>query len=369
MKVLVYYPASYISVFILTAIDDLIKHEHTVYLFTIVARGELHEAAEKLGAIVYVEESPNRVTNVFQASWQLIRFCRRHKIEIVFSHLQYLNLVTVCSRFFIKASVFPLRHHADDVYLGRNRNGRILDKLVNLFSSKILVVSEASRVHMMTYENVPSKKVIVLPLYYNFDFYHFGYKQEEYYQQADSIGENLQLISIGRMVKNKNHLTLLKVVAKLVVEGMNINLILLDSGPLEYELKHFVKQAGMENNIIFIGRKTDIMYYLKIADLLVHPSISEASCQVTKEAGICRVPIITVEGVGDFDEYVIDGENGFTVSKDNIENELYEILKSVYKDKSTLKLMGGKLEKSVREKFDVSSATKTFASIIDPFQL
>lgn len=364
MKILIYYPGSYISVFILTAIEDLLKQQHTVYLLTTAPSGSLHQAAEKLGAKVFTTPGSNGIRELVKDSRGLIRFCREYKIDFVFSHLQYLNLVAAVSRFFIKAAVFPMRHHADDVYLSGNRNALLLDRLVNVFSKKILVVSSAVKRQMMVLEHVPESKIIVLSLYYDFGFYGLpGVNAAR--DKSEQISSGLQLINIGRMVENKNHMTLLKVMQRLTGERMNVKLTLLGSGPLEDKLKYFVNQAGLTDNILFLGIKTDVLRYISAADMMVHTSVSEASCQVTKEAGICRVPVITVKGVGDFDEYITDQKNGFVLSGTDMENELYEILKSVYQNRSVLNGMGKELEESVREKFDVASVKKTYVNIVN----
>ncbi|WP_158797048.1 glycosyltransferase [Pedobacter sp. L105] len=364
MKILVYYPSSYNSVFILTAIDDLIKQGHVVFLLTTTAYGVLQQGAEKLGAEVYSGARSNDIRGLFQEMYVLIKFCRKHKIDFVFPHLQYLNLVGVLSRFFIKALVFPMRHHSDNVYISGNKNARLLDQLVNLFSSQILVVSPPCKTQMMNYENVPAKKIIVLPLYYNFQFYDLSYLNVDKYL-AEQPESGLQLINIGRMVKSKNHMGLLNVMQRLVTEGEDVKLTLLDTGPLEPELRDFVQHAGLRKNVVFLGRKIDVLSYIRAADLLVHTSISESGGQVIKESGICQVPVVVVKGVGDFDQYIIDRFNGFYLSKDNVEQELYETLKSICRNSTALKAMGRELDKSVRANFDVSAVKKTYMNIIN----
>jgi glycosyltransferase involved in cell wall biosynthesis len=344
-------------VFLLTAIDDLIKKGHAVYLLTTSQAGDLHEHAEKLGAKVFSPAS----NGIYSHCRVLIKFCRQHQIEFVFSHLQYPNLVAVLSQYFIKASVWPMRHHADDVYLSGNKNGLKLDKLVSILSKKILVVSNASKKHMISQEGVSEKKIIVMPLYYNFNFYP-ACESYPIYSTADN---SLKLISIGRMVANKNHIDLLNVVKRLTDEGINVKLVLLDTGPLENELKKFVNDSDLNDRVSFWGRQNDVMKHICAADVLVHPSISESGPQVIKEAGICQKPVVAVKDVGDVDEYVVHGQNGFLLSRNNIQQDLYMILKQVYTDRSILTDMGKELDKAVRKKFALTPETKTYEDIIN----
>src|ERR1700739_4395348 len=125
MRIVFYYNNSYLSVFIVTAIDDLIKRGHTVYLLTTSPAGALHEFAAKLGAQVFAMPCDG----FYGHCKTLIKFCKKYQIDFVFSHLQYLNLVAVFSGFFFKAAIFPMRHHSDDVYLSGNKNALRLDRL------------------------------------------------------------------------------------------------------------------------------------------------------------------------------------------------------------------------------------------------
>ncbi|HEY9003791.1 MAG TPA: glycosyltransferase [Mucilaginibacter sp.] len=357
MRIVFYYNSSYVSVFLLTAMDDLIKKGHAIYLLTITPAGDLHEHAEKLGAKVFSAVPKN----IYSDCRALIKFCRQHQIDFVFSHLQYPNLIATLSQYFIKASVWPMRHHADDVYLSGNKNALKLDKLVSILAKRILVVSDNSKRHMILQEGVSAKKIIVMPLYYNFDFYPVCENQHAQPETETA----LKLISIGRMVANKNHIDLLKVVKRLTDEGVNVKLVLLDTGPLEDDLKKFVIDSRLSNLVSFLGRQTDVIKHICSADLLVHTSVSESGPQVTKEAGICSKPVVAVKGIGDVDKYIVHGQNGFLISRDNIQQELYLILKQMYADRSMLVEMGEKLNKAVRKKFELNPKTKTYEDVIN----
>lgn len=357
MRIVFYYNSSYSSVFILTAIEDLIKKGHTVYLLTISPAGDIHKQVEQLGATALSVTSGSLYSNCRQ----LIGFCNKHEIDFVFSHLQYPNFVALLSQYFIKAAVWPMRHHADDVYISANKNALKIDKLINFLAKKILVVSNIAKRHMMLHEGVSERKIIVMSLYYDFDFYATCKEKKV---QSVAIDRVLNLISIGRMVANKNHIDLLNVVKRLTTDGVGVKLILLDTGPLENDLKKFVSDSRLNDRVSFLGRQTNVMEYICEADILIHTSISESGPQVLKEAGICGKPVIAVRGVGDVDEYIIDGENGFLLSPGNIREELYLTLKQIYTDPSELTNMGKALDKAVREKFGVNNATKTYEDVI-----
>src|SRR5690606_11812436 len=106
-----------------------------------------------------------------------------------------------------------------------------------------------------------------------------------------------------------------------VDKNIDVKLLSLGNGPLEDDLKAQVKELRLENNVFFIGFTRDVINYMAAADVVVHTSDSEASNSVIKEAGILEKLIIACADVGDFDDYIENGKNGFLISKENTQAE------------------------------------------------
>src|SRR3989338_8282349 len=118
MNVLIYYQNQYHTVFLESLVEYFIKQGHKVYFLTTCKKGILHQKMEDLGAEINVHTYPHGQKKLFQYIGHfffLIRFCKKNKIEVVYSHLQLANLVAVFAGYFISAKVLPCRHHSDDV--------------------------------------------------------------------------------------------------------------------------------------------------------------------------------------------------------------------------------------------------------------
>ncbi|MFL5763458.1 MAG: glycosyltransferase family 4 protein [Bacteroidia bacterium] len=363
MNILLYYQNPYHTVFLESLVQGFIKKGHTVFFLTTCEEGVLHEKMKSFGAKVETNVAEGGTFTFYRAQVKfLIRFCRKHDIDIVYAHLQTANLVAAFARPFIRAEVFPCRHHADDVSMRENQNAIRQDKLVNRLSKKIVVVSNAVKQHMVKHELVDPAKIEVIPLGYNFDLY----------DQPDELivkkirGQmqcRLLLILIGRMNRNKNHIAALEVLNKLVVENYDVKMIIMDDGPEKATIQKYISDHGLSEKILFTGFMSNTMDHIAAADLLVHPSLSEASNQVVKEAALLRKPSIVCNEVGDFAEYIVNGKNGFTVSKNDIVNEMCLVIRELYQHQDRLEAAGQAIHNEVKKRFAIEPVCDAYLAL------
>jgi len=363
MRILLYYQNPYRTVFIESLLKGFVGKGHEVYLLTTCPAGPLHEVVAAFGVNVYTATTHNdKKFSYINNALFLIKFCKTHHIEVVYSHLQNANLIALIASPFIKAKVFPCRHHMDDVRLGGNRNGKLIDKLVNALAKKLIIVSAATRNYLINIEKVKPEKIIAIPLGYDFDLYG-KINPQEVQQIRDNCSCKLLLIIIGRMVVNKNHITAFKVLNALVNAGLDIKMIVMDQGPEQEKLLTFVAENKLSDRLFFTGFKNSIIDYIAASDILICPSISEASNQVVKEAGILGKPGIVIKGVGDFDEYIISGKNGFVVSTENTEQEMVALLADIYNGKYNLGEIGDRQKQVVQNKFSIGPVVDQYLKL------
>ena len=92
------------------------------------------------------------------------------------------------------------------------------------------------------------------------------------------------------------------------------------------------------------------------SDLLIQPSLTDASNSVAKEMALFEKAIAVTSGVGDYDDYVRNGINGFSFPIENSSLHIKKILLEAYNDPEKIKSMGKTLKKDVISKFDNSNA-------------
>lgn len=94
----------------------------------------------------------------------------------------------------------------------------------------------------------------------------------------------LILGSIGRLKTIKNQKFLLQVLKELKETGINFICYLAGSGPLETDLKTMVYDLGLENEVVFLGFRSDIPDLLSMTDIFLLPSLHEGLPTVVVEA-------------------------------------------------------------------------------------
>jgi glycosyltransferase involved in cell wall biosynthesis len=356
-RILFFYQNSDDTIF-LRSIIDLYSKSNIVHLITLSPTGFLHNHYHSTDIKV---NSINNFKSSFSILIYLICYCYKHNIDFVFSHLQRANLIAVIAQFFIKAKVYPTRHHIDDVRLSNNKNSRLQDKFINFLTRKIIVLSEVAKKDLIYSENVNPKKIEILPLAYDFELYHSIIKS---YDKSNVKAQSSNIISvIGRVNDNKRTELAIEVLKKMLDLGHDYLLYIVGDGPNLDKLKILSKQYNIEEKVIFTGNVSNVFDYIIKSKIILLPSISESSNQVLKESGLCSKPIILCENVGDFEEYIINHKNAFAISKNDYVNQARDIIISM--DQEKLNKIGNELKITILNRFSITNLKDRYLNLIN----
>ncbi|MGZ3863963.1 MAG: glycosyltransferase [Bacteroidia bacterium] len=361
MNILFYYPDKERAISLSSLMISFKEQGHNVFLLTHSKEGELHSDVKKHGVQVFTHPISKKISLLFYIRhlFYLIRFARKHKIDVLYSHIQVANIITVFAQYFIKARVFICRHHTDCAFVDYNFNEQLFDKIINRLGKEFIVVSNKVKQQMEVNEGVKEKKIYVINLAYDFSQYKKP-DPEKVKEIRSNYKANLLLLKAARLIAEKRHILLFRVVKKMISEGYDIKLMVLSEGGERKNLENFITENKLQNRIFMLGYKTDVLNYLSAADLIVHVSESEASNSIIKESSLVGKPIIACHDVGDFDDYIVPGTDGILLSKEHTEVELYEALVKIYNDMDILNAYGKNLREKVINLFDISTIIKQY---------
>lgn len=136
-------------------------------------------------------------------------------------------------------------------------------------------------------------------------------------------------LNVGRHKEEQKKLTrLIEAGEKLKADGLPFRILLVGDGENTAYYKSLVKDANLENEIIFIGRKKNPYPYFKISDCLILTSDYEGYPVVFVEAFVLGLPIITTD-ISDSKEE-IEGKCGYVTGKST--EEIYQYMKKFIKE-------------------------------------
>src|SRR5699024_188883 len=140
----------------------------------------------------------------------------------------------------------------------------------------------------------------------------------------DSWDKNLNIDSktfligtVGRLVKVKDHETLIKGFAKVNAKIKNSKLIIVGNGQLKNHLESLATSLGIEKNVIVTGLVTreEVYRILIIMNLFVITSLYEGFCNALVEGMIAKKPP-NVTNINPLPE-VVGGKNALFFNKGN----------------------------------------------------
>ena len=142
-------------------------------------------------------------------------------------------------------------------------------------------------------------------------------KQAEAFSVETEMPEKgIRLLSIGRFCTAKNFDNVPDICARLLQAGLDVYWYLIGFGGDEGLIRQKIKEAGMENRVIMLGKKENPYPYIKACDLYVQPSRYEGNCVCVHEAQMLGKPVVITRYATSASQ-LEEGVDGVIVPLDN----------------------------------------------------
>lgn len=178
----------------------------------------------------------------------------------------------------------------------------------------IVVPSESMRCWLAAEYGV-TERVTVVPTGIDIDIYEAADSQAIRRQRG--WGHDRILISVGRLVKEKNWSLLLTAVHEVMQQQNGVRLVIIGEGDERKNLERYAQELEMADKVEFVGQLAfdQVPAYLKAADLFCFTSLNETQGLVTVEAMAAGLPIVAVDAGGTSDT-VTHGKEGLLTVDD-----------------------------------------------------
>ena len=183
-------------------------------------------------------------------------------------------------------------------------------------------------------------------------------RAEEVRAEFDVKENELLVASIGELDDNKNHITVIRALAK--SGRKNWKYVVCGVGPNKDKLLKAADELGVESQVVLAGYRSDIPDILNATDIFVFSSFHEGMPVSVLEAMACSLPVVCSAIRGNVD-VVKDGDNGYLFKPSDGDTLSRRI--ALLMDNEALRLqMGAKNKKIVRE-FSLDAVTEELKAI------
>lgn len=173
--------------------------------------------------------------------------------------------------------------------------------------------------------------------------------------------KTINFVSIGRIEFQKGYDRLVQIASNLLTSGYSFQLYILGEGSLKNKLMDRCNELGIDDNVHFLGYRSNPYPILKQADMFICSSRSEGFSTAVTEALVLGIPVLTTDCAG-MSELLDHGKYGIICQNDD--TALETAIASVLTNDANLVYFRAQSE--IRGKsFCLSSSMKQIEELLD----
>jgi L-malate glycosyltransferase len=323
---------------------------YDVTLACLQAKGPLLQRLNA-SSVKVMEFHPKGGMNSPGGVYQLLRmaaFLRRGKYDVVHAHDLWANLLAIPAAWLARVPVIissqrDLSHM--DFY--KTSRKRWLRKMQNMCTA---VVANAGSIRdgLVADEGFSRDKIRVI--YNGVDLERFAGVPRERERLLPGTSDGKLVVLVGNMHTDvKGHPLLLEAAAEVVREFPKTRFAFAGDGAQRQELEGKAACLGLQQNVLFLGRRNDIPEILACGDVGVLPSKAEGLPNAVLEYLAAGLPTVA-SNVGGNAEIIQDGQNGLLFPSENAHALALALLR-VLRDPEFASRLGRAGQEHVRHNF------------------
>jgi glycosyltransferase involved in cell wall biosynthesis len=171
------------------------------------------------------------------------------------------------------------------------------------------------------------------------------------------------LLSIGRLVREKNYPMLFEVVCRLRPRHPRLRVVIAGWGAAEASLREQRNALGLADDVELLGRREDVGDLLSAADVFVMPSLSEGFSNALLEAMWAGMPVVSTRVNGAV-EVIRHEHNGLLTDvgdKDSFANAIHRLLS----DDALRQRLSDNARREVRDRFSLEAMVAAHVEVYE----
>lgn len=178
-----------------------------------------------------------------------------------------------------------------------------IERYLSKFTNTLVVINNYD--FKIARNKMKTKEILLSPgVGVNLDFYKLP--------KQHNNDEKIHLFSCGELVKNKNHITILKAIKNLD----NVVLYIAGEGSFRSKLEKYIRKHDMELQVHLLGYRHDIPFLLSTTDIFIFPSYWEGLPAALMQAMAAELPCLVSDIRGNND-LIISDQGGYLFKPDD----------------------------------------------------
>ena len=140
-------------------------------------------------------------------------------------------------------------------------------------------------------------------------------RTEEFDASSELSGDDIKILSIGRFCEAKNYDNVPDICKRICEKGIDLRWFLIGYGD-DALIRQRILEAGMEDHVIILGKRTNPYPYIKVCDIYAQPSRYEGKSVTVREAQMLYKPVVVTD-YPTAKSQIRDGVDGVIVPMEN----------------------------------------------------
>ena len=335
------------------------QNRYTYCVICIVRGGVLAEELEGKGIPVHYVTRRGKfdIGHVFR----LARFLRQQGIKVVHTHLFTADLIgRLAARLAGIRCIYATIHSTNE---WKGRLYRFLDNLwARLFSTRVIACTEGVHDVLVNCDGLPPGKVVTI----NNGIYLDKFCRREVPEtlRREIFGDRdpgFVFGIIGRLHEAKGHPVLLEALARIKADGVAFTCLVIGEGELETMIRTRINELGLEDDVLLLGRRSDVPALLNLIDMLMMPSAWEG-LPITLLEAMASGTVVNAARVGGIPGVIRHKNNGLLHDSGDVD-ELVATTLEVIRDEGLRQIIETNALATIKRHYDIDMTAQRYESL------
>jgi glycosyltransferase involved in cell wall biosynthesis len=178
----------------------------------------------------------------------------------------------------------------------------------------VSISPDVTRTFLQAFPSLESK-IVEIENILSSDFVRKRADEKDVTHEMPNREGRVNILSVGRFTDAKNYDNVPDICQRVRKQGIDISWYIIGFGD-ETLIRQIIKEAGMEDYVVILGKRTNPYPYMKACDIYAQPSRYEGNSVTVREAQMLGKPVV-ITNYATAKSQIQDGVDGVIVPLDN----------------------------------------------------